>query len=113
MKKNVAKALGKFALRVEGYSKHELRRGHGVLTGTLRRSIHVAQPGYNWGADDLEPKAGTPELGGQMVEALINGRKVTIRTDAGEVSTTLGAIKRAGRRGTKPKTEPGTDPEEH
>ena len=83
MKKNVAKALGKFALRVEGYSKHELRRGHGVLTGTLRRSIHVAQPGYNWGADDLEPKAGTPELGGQMVEALINGRKVTIQVGSG------------------------------
>lgn len=80
---NVAKALGKFALRVEGHSKRELRRGHGVLTGTLRRSIHTAQPGFNWGGDDVKPAPQTPELGGRVFTALIQGKKVTIQVGSG------------------------------
>jgi hypothetical protein len=60
---NVAKALGEFALEVEAAAKKELKKspsekvngkkrylkgqGMGVRTGTLRRSIHTAQPGYN------------------------------------------------------------------
>lgn len=83
VKQNVAKAFGKFALRVEGHSKKELRRGHGVLTGTLRRSIHVAQPGYSWTGDDITPDTGTPELGGQLFTAMINGRRVTIQVGSG------------------------------
>jgi hypothetical protein len=63
-KENGAKILAEFALTVEGESKKELKKGHGVLTGTLRRSIHTALPGYNWGSDDVEPSAGTPERGG-------------------------------------------------
>ncbi len=83
VKQNVAKGLGKFALRVEGHSKKELRRGHGVRYGTLRRSIHVAEPGYNWGADDVPAGPQTPELGGQVFVAVINGRKVTIQVGSG------------------------------
>jgi hypothetical protein len=83
VKGNVAKAMGKFGLRVEGYAKKELRRGHGVRYGTLRRSIHVAAPGYNWGRDDVEPGPGTAELGGRMFEAMVNGRKVTIQVGSG------------------------------
>ena len=59
-----AEIMGEFALRAEGHSKRELQKGHGVLTGTLRRSIHVAEPGYDFAADDLEPSENSPERGG-------------------------------------------------
>lgn len=42
-----------------------------------------------------DPK--NPELPG-VEPVLDDGREVTIKTDAGEVTTTLGAMKRAGRR---------------
>ena len=38
--------------------------GHGVLTGTLRRSIHAAAPSYNFGSDDVLPTSSSPERGG-------------------------------------------------
>ncbi len=82
---NVAKAMGKFALRVEAYSKKELKHGHGVLTGTLRRSIHVAQPGYKWSGDNVEPSTSSPELGGKSFNAVVNGRKITIQVGSGLV----------------------------
>ena len=75
---NVAKAMGEFGLRVEGHSKKELRKGHGVITATLRRSIHCAQPGYNWAGD-----TGGGELGGRSFEAMIKGQKVTIQLGSG------------------------------
>lgn len=81
--KNVAKGFGKFALRVEGNAKKELRRGHGVLTSTLRRSIHTAQPGYGWSNDNVAPSAQTPELGNQKFDAVINGRRITIQVGSG------------------------------
>jgi hypothetical protein len=66
-KENAAAIISEFALTVEGESKKELRRGHGVETGTLRRSIHTALPGYDWGGDDVEPSAGAAERGGDAV----------------------------------------------
>ena len=80
---NVAVALGEFALRAERYSKKELQKGHGVLTGTARRSIHVALPGYNWASDDVKPETGTPERGGQEFEAVVNGNRITIQLGSG------------------------------
>lgn len=81
---NAAKALGKFGLVAEGFAKHELRRpDHGVLTGTLRRSIHTAQAGYNWSNDNIEPGPGTPERGGRNIEASVNGKKITIQLGSG------------------------------
>ena len=62
---NGAKIISEFALTVEAEAKKELRKGHGVLTGTLRRSIHTALPGYDWGGDDVEPSAGAIERGGE------------------------------------------------
>ena len=62
---NAAKIISEFALTVEGEAKKELRKGHGVETGTLRRSIHTALPGYDWGGDDVEPSAGAIERGGE------------------------------------------------
>jgi hypothetical protein len=81
--RNVASALGEFALRAEGHSKRVLRRGHGVLTGTARRSIHVAQPGYNWAADDVEPATGSPERGGKAFDAVIDGKRITVQLGSG------------------------------
>lgn len=81
---NMAKALGKFGLRVEGYSKKELRKpNHGVKSGTLRRSIHTAQPGYNWSGDDIEPGPGTPERGKQTFIAMIDGKRIIIQVGSG------------------------------
>lgn len=65
--------LGEFALTAEGESKKELKKGHGVVTGTLRRSIHAGSPEYNFAADNVEPGSGSPERGGKLVEAVKNG----------------------------------------
>jgi hypothetical protein len=83
VKQNVAKAMGEFALTVEGNAKRELRRGHGVETGTLRRSIHAADAGYSWSNDDVEAGAGTPERGGMAVNATISGDKITSQVGSG------------------------------
>lgn len=80
---NVARALGKFALVAEGYAKKELQKGHGVITGTLRRSIHTAEPGYAWVGDDMKPAAGTPERGGQGVNATVKRNKITVQLGSG------------------------------
>ena len=79
---NAAKIISEFALTVEGEAKKELRKGHGVETGTLRRSIHTALPGYDWGGDDVEPSAGAIERGGEaaMPEA---GNQLTVEVGSG------------------------------
>ena len=81
---NAAKIISEFALTVEGEAKKELRKGHGVETGTLRRSIHTALPGYDWGGDDVEPSAGAIERGGEaaMPEA---GNQLTVEVGSGLV----------------------------
>ena len=85
MQEKGAKIIAEFALTVEGESKRELRKGHGVITGTLRRSIHTALPGYDWGGDDVEPSAGAPERGGQNVEAQSSGGRITVEVGSGLV----------------------------
>jgi hypothetical protein len=77
---NMSKAMGELALEVEVSSERELRKGHGLLFGDLRRSIHSALPGYDWGADDVE---GGPDRGGQLIEAEINGDQVSIQVGSG------------------------------
>lgn len=81
---NGAAIISEFALTVEGEAKKELRKGHGVETGTLRRSIHTALPGYDWGGDDVEPSAGAIERGGEaaMPEA---GNQLTVEVGSGLV----------------------------
>jgi hypothetical protein len=83
VKDNVAKALGRFGLVAEGNSKKELTKGHGVETGTLRRSIHTAGPEYNWAADNVEPASGTSELGGASTEGVIQGDRITLSLGSG------------------------------
>lgn len=80
---NMAKALGKFALVAEGHAKKELTKGHGVITGTLRRSIHTAQPGYDWSSDDQPAEVGSAEQGGNMIEAVVDGKRLTIQLGSG------------------------------
>lgn len=80
---NVAAALGEFGLRAERHAKHELQKGHGVITGTLRRSIHTAGPSYNWSGDNLEPSTASPERGGQNTQAEIQGVKITLSLGSG------------------------------
>jgi len=79
----VAGALGEFALRAEGHAKKELRKGHGVITGTLRRSIHVAEPGYTWSADHVEPAAGSPERGGKAATGRRQNGRITVQLGSG------------------------------
>lgn len=81
----LSRAFGTFGLMVEGNSKKELRRGHGVLTGTLRRSIHTAEPTYNWAADDVEPTNNAPERGGKFVEAAVTQRRLSLLVGSGLV----------------------------
>lgn len=83
VKRNVAEALGEFGLRAEGHAKRELSKGHGVLTGTLRRSIHTAQPGYDWAGDDVKPGSGSPERGGKAAAAAIGGDRITLELGSG------------------------------
>jgi len=81
---NIAKAVGEFGLTVEGEAKRELRKGHGVLTGTLRRSIHTAMPGYDWAGDDDQSGNG-PERGGQLIEGAIDDSAITVQVGSGLV----------------------------
>lgn len=82
---NGAKIVSEFALTVEGEAKKELRKGHGVLTGTLRRSIHTALPGYDWGGDNVEPSAGSPERGGSQSMPEANNTQITVEVGSGLV----------------------------
>lgn len=85
IQENGAKIVAEFALTVEGEAKKELRKGHGVLTGTLRRSIHTALPGYDWGGDNVEPSASSPERGNAQVAPDANNQQVTIEVGSGLV----------------------------
>jgi hypothetical protein len=80
---NVSAGLDEFALRAEANSKRELRRGRGVASGTLRRSLHTARPGFDWSSDNVDPSSSTPDRGGQKFNAVINGKRVTIQLGSG------------------------------
>lgn len=71
LRKVIVPGMGLIGLAVESEAKQELRKGHGVESGTLRRSIHTAEPGYHWGSDDVEPAPGTPERGGKRTDGLV------------------------------------------
>lgn len=85
VRNNVKQAWGEVGLRVEGEAKKQLYKGHGVRTGTLRRSIHTAAPGYNWAADDVAAAAGTPERGGQLTLPTLEFDGIVIQVGSGLV----------------------------
>lgn len=80
---NAILILGEFGLAVEGEAKQELRPGHGVKTGTLRRGIHAAKPGYNWAADNIVPSNSAPNLGGKIVSAVRKGGRLVVSVGVG------------------------------
>ncbi len=50
-------SLNEYALKVEGDAKRPLQKGgRGVVTGTYRRSIHAANPRYNYAGDNVPVK---------------------------------------------------------
>lgn len=81
----VQAGLTEFGLRHEGEAKSELKKGRGVVTGTLRRSVHSAEPTYNFAADDVQPNPGSPERGGSGGQAAIEGDVVSILVGSGLV----------------------------
>jgi hypothetical protein len=101
--RRLSDALGEIGLRIEAKAKQQLVKGHGVITGTLRRSIHCAEPGYNWADDDAmmadvsaaraayrgskgiagNVKARIPELGGKEADAKEKGSALWIVVGSG------------------------------
>lgn len=81
--KSMMGAMSEIGLRVEGESKRELYKGHGVLTGTLRRSIHSATPGYTWRGDNVDPAEGTPERGGQPALPTLERNQIVVQVGSG------------------------------
>lgn len=69
--------LGRFGLVHEREVKRELRAGQGVLTGTLRRSVHSADPSYDFPGDDVAPSNSTPERGGNAAAAIVGNKVIT------------------------------------
>jgi hypothetical protein len=75
--------MAEFALVTEGESKKELEKGHGVKTGTLRRSIHAASGEYEFGGDDVEPSTSSPERGGKQVQPMHDGHRFVAAVGSG------------------------------
>jgi hypothetical protein len=75
----VIEIMSDVGLAAEGNAKRELAKGHGVITGTLRRSIHAATPGYGWSGD----AGGTGERGGSRVRAERSGGRIHIEVGSG------------------------------
>jgi hypothetical protein len=100
--KQLCEILTEFAQIAEAEAKKELkktggtprrdrRKGkkgkiidpHGVVTGTLRRSVHVASPDYNFSSDDVEPSNGTVERGGKKITPKKIGNRFTLSLGSG------------------------------
>jgi len=96
----VGPTLVEAGLMAEGFAKRKLRPservrsktgraiwvkggGHGVRTGTLRRSIHLAEQGYSWRSDDVEPSSSTPERGGREVTPIRHGMTLSVSLGSG------------------------------
>lgn len=76
-------ALTEIGLRIEAEAKKELYPGHGKITGTLQRSIHVAPLGYPWQSDRTQASQNTAELGGQDVEPVKDGTVLYLEVGSG------------------------------
>jgi hypothetical protein len=77
--------MAEFALTAEGESKRELTKGHGVKTGTLRRSIHADDADYNFGGDNVVPSGSSPERGGREIMPKKDGHRVIAALGSGLV----------------------------
>lgn len=77
--------MAEFALIAEGESKKELSKGHGVETGTLRRSIHADDADYNFGGDNVAASGSSPERGGREIMPKKDGHRVIAALGSGLV----------------------------
>jgi len=77
--------MSEFTLVAEGCSKKKLRKGHGVLTGTLRRSIHGASGDYTFAGDNVEPSESSPERGNQKITPVRVGNHFLTQLGSGLV----------------------------
>jgi hypothetical protein len=76
-------SLVEFGLYHEGLAKGQLRKGRGVVTGTLRRSIHAAGSAYNFGRDNVRPSAGSPEMGGAGLTVEEKNKRLSVLVGSG------------------------------
>lgn len=74
-----------FGLTHETEAKRELTPGHGLLTGTLRRSIHAAGPDYPFAGDDVKPKQGSPDRSGQGMDIKEKNGRVAVTVGSGMI----------------------------
>ena len=77
--------MAEFVLIAEGESKKTLAKGHGVITGTLRRSIHAEDADYNFGGDNVAPSGSSPERGGRGIVPKKDGHRVIAALGSGLV----------------------------
>lgn len=83
-KKQLLKALLKILKRVERESKARLYYGHGLETGTMKRSVHFAKKGYPWASDHVEPSYTSPERGNRPIHLDFVGTKVYVEFGSGQ-----------------------------
>jgi hypothetical protein len=76
-------SLVEFGLYHEGLAKGQLRKGRGVVTGTLRRSVHAAGSAYNFGRDNVPTSAGSPERGGAGLTVEEKNKKLSVVVGSG------------------------------
>ena len=81
----IADGVTEFGLAHETAAKGELSPKHGVVTGTLRRSIHAATPTYAFSQDNVPPSNSSPERSGRGGGARIFKNKVSIMVGSGLV----------------------------
>lgn len=85
-RQQAANAMGEVGLRVEAAAKRQLYKGHGVITGTLRRSIHTASPGYNWSGDSGGPDGPAKLVGDKLIVEVGSGLEYAMAVHDGHGS---------------------------
>lgn len=76
-------AMRDLGLEIEARAKGILQPGRGVLTGTLRRSVHAAGADYDFGRDDTEAGPRTPERGNRQFDPTIQDGRIIIAVGSG------------------------------
>src|SRR4051812_25061080 len=65
-------------------AKASLSPGHGVDTGSMKRRTHVAEPGYPWAEDHVEPTENTAPLGNIIVLPSMMRGKIALELGCGQ-----------------------------
>ncbi len=78
----IAESMVEWLSGVEQDAKNSLYPGHGVDTGSMKRSIHAADDHYNWPADHEYPNG--PERGGMVFKPTITEKAVIATIGSGQ-----------------------------